>query len=131
MFFEGIENNIKIPMCVKYPSSYEMMCRFSCKFLNSGNNILIDRITTKFIEQLIIIYFFIISVGNLIRIDDDIFIYFLFLWQISLVYFRDSFNLDIGLRFLALWFGVLGLGIHGDEVEIKEIIIFFLLLNTL
>lgn len=69
MFLILIEDKIKIPMCIKNPSSNKMMCRLTTQFLDSSNEVMVDRKTPKFFQEFIIINFLVFVIFDFIRID--------------------------------------------------------------
>ena len=113
MFFIGIEYEIKVTMSIENSSAYKMMSRFARKLLNSSNHLIIDRETTKLIQQFIIVDFLIGSIWNHIRINVWVIINLLFLNH-QLCWCFVLFCLGLfGLYFhLFAGFLLLGLVIH-------------------
>lgn len=81
MFLILVQYQIKISMGIENSTPNKMMCRFSSKFLNSCNNLLIDWETSEFLKKFVIVDLFARSVWNLVWVYYCIFIYFLFLYD--------------------------------------------------
>lgn len=102
MCFDGIEDKVEVSVGEKYSSANEVVRWFVGEFFNSLNHFFGDVVTSKLVDEFVIVDFFARCAGGDVGVDDKVFL-FLFgfgLFDLGLLSSLFFFLFDRGLVFL-------------------------------